>query len=112
MPWPRSAPSSPERVRERTAELDRANAELGRTARAKDEFLAAMSHELRTPLTSILGLSETMGDGLLGALSAQQTKAACTIHENGAHLLELINDILDMSRVASGRWPCAWTRSR
>ncbi len=92
-----------ERVRERTAELDRANAELGRTARAKDEFLAAMSHELRTPLTSILGLSETMGDGLLGALSPQQTKAASTIHENGAHLLELINDILDMSRVASGR---------
>ena len=92
-----------ERVRERTAELDRANAELGRTARAKDEFLAAMSHELRTPLTSILGLSETMGDGLLGALSPQQAKAAFTIHENGAHLLELINDILDMSRVASGR---------
>jgi PAS domain S-box-containing protein len=92
-----------ERVRERTAELDRANVELGRTARAKDEFLAAMSHELRTPLTSILGLSETMGDGLLGALSPQQAKAAFTIHENGAHLLELINDILDMSRVASGR---------
>ena len=92
-----------ERVRERTTELDLANAELGRTARAKDEFLAAMSHELRTPLTSILGLSETMGDGLLGALSPQQAKAAFTIHENGAHLLELINDILDMSRVASGR---------
>ena len=92
-----------ERVQERTAELDRANVELGRTARAKDEFLAAMSHELRTPLTSILGLSETMGDGLLGALSPQQAKAAFTIHENGAHLLELINDILDMSRVASGR---------
>ncbi|MFZ1537805.1 MAG: ATP-binding protein [Chromatiaceae bacterium] len=92
-----------ERVRERTAELDRANAELGRTARAKDEFLAAMSHELRTPLTSILGLSETMGDGLLGTLSPQQAKAAFSIHENGAHLLELINDILDMSRVASGR---------
>ena len=92
-----------ERVQERTAELDRANAELGRTARAKDEFLAAMSHELRTPLTSILGLSETMGDGLLGGLSPQQAKAAFTIHENGAHLLELINDILDMSRVASGR---------
>ena len=92
-----------ERVRERTTELDRANAELGRTARAKDEFLAAMSHELRTPLTSILGLSETMGDGLLGGLSPQQAKAAFTIHENGAHLLELINDILDMSRVASGR---------
>lgn len=92
-----------ERVQERTAELDLANAELARTARAKDEFLAAMSHELRTPLTSILGLSETMGDGLLGTLSPQQAKATFSIHENGAHLLELINDILDMSRVASGR---------
>jgi PAS domain S-box-containing protein len=97
-----------ERVRERTAELDRANAELGRTAQAKDEFLAAMSHELRTPLTSILGLSETMEDGLLGQLSEQQTKAARTIHENGSHLLELINDILDMSRVASGRMSLRW----
>jgi len=97
-----------ERVRERTAELDRANAELARTARAKDEFLAAMSHELRTPLTSILGLSETMEDGLLGTLTRQQAKAAHTINENGAHLLELINDILDMSRVASGRMTLRW----
>ncbi len=92
-----------ERVRERTAELDRANEELARTAQAKDEFLAAMSHELRTPLTSILGLSETMEDGLLGRLTEQQAKAAHTIHENGTHLLELINEVLDMSRVASGR---------
>jgi len=97
-----------ERVRERTAELDRANAELARNARAKDEFLAAMSHELRTPLTSILGLSETMADGMLGTLSPHQAKAALTIHENGTHLLELINDILDMSRVASGRMTLRW----
>lgn len=97
-----------ERVRDRTAELDRANEELARTAQAKDEFLAAMSHELRTPLTSILGLSETMEDGLLGQLSDQQTRAAHTIHENGTHLLELINEILDMSRVASGRVKLHW----
>jgi PAS domain S-box-containing protein len=97
-----------QRVRERTAELDRANAELARTAQAKDEFLAAMSHELRTPLTSILGLSETMEDGLLGELSDQQARAVHTIHENGSHLLELINDILDMSRVASGRMNLIW----
>ncbi|WP_295389326.1 response regulator [uncultured Thiodictyon sp.] len=97
-----------ERVRRRTLALDRANAQLARTAQAKDEFLAAMSHELRTPLTSILGLSETMGDGLLGALSPQQDKAVHTIHENGAHLLELINDILDMSRVASGQMQLCW----
>ena len=97
-----------ERVRRRTLDLDRANAELARTAQAKDEFFAAMSHELRTPLTAILGLSETMGDGLLGPLSKQQDKAIHTIHENGSHLLELINDILDISRVASGQLPLQW----
>jgi len=97
-----------EGIRRRTLDLDRANTELARTARAKDEFLAAMSHELRTPLTSILGLSETMGDGLLGALSTQQDRAMHIIHENGAHLLELINDILDMSRVASGQMQLSW----
>ena len=67
-----------------------------------------MSHELRTPLTSILGLSETMGDGLLGPLNTQQDKAVHIIHENGTHLLELINDILDMSRVASGQMQLRW----
>jgi PAS domain S-box-containing protein len=97
-----------ERVRERTAELDQANEELARAAQAKDEFLAAMSHELRTPLTSILGLSETMEDGLLGPLTERQTKATSTIYENGAHLLELINEVLDMSRVASGRIELEW----
>ncbi len=97
-----------ERVRRRTLDLDRANAELARSAQAKDEFLAAMSHELRTPLTSILGLSETMGDGLLGPLSHQQDKAVHMIHENGTHLLELINDILDMTRVASGQMQLRW----
>ena len=97
-----------ERVRRRTLALDRANAEMARMAQAKDEFLAAMSHELRTPLTAILGLSETMGDGLLGPLSTQQDRAVHIMHENGAHLLELINDILDMSRVASGQMALHW----
>ena len=97
-----------ERVRCRTLELDRANAELARTAQAKDAFLAAMSHELRTPLTAILGLSETMSDGMLGALTTQQERAVDIMHENGTHLLELINDILDMSRVASGQMQLHW----
>jgi signal transduction histidine kinase/CheY-like chemotaxis protein len=97
-----------ERVAERTAELDLANAELARIARAKDEFLAAMSHELRTPLTSILGLSETLEDGLLGKLSDRQAKAAHTIHDNGAHLLALINDILDLAKVESGKMEMSW----
>ena len=97
-----------QRVQARTADLDRANAELARSSRAKDEFLAAMSHELRTPLTSILGLSETLEDQMLGELSTPQTRAAHTIHENGVHLLALINDVLDMSRVASGRMKLHW----
>jgi PAS domain S-box-containing protein len=97
-----------DRVAERTAELDLANADLARIARAKDEFLAAMSHELRTPLTSILGLSETLEDGLLGALSERQAKAARTIRENGTHLLALINDILDLAKVESGKMEIVW----
>lgn len=96
------------RVEARTAELASANAELARSSRAKDEFLAAMSHELRTPLTSILGLSETLEDQLLGELNVHQTRATHTIHENGVHLLALINDVLDMSRVASGRMKLTW----
>ena len=97
-----------DRVAERTAELALANAELARIARAKDEFLAAMSHELRTPLTSILGLAETLEDGLLGSLSDRQAKAARTIRENGNHLLALINDILDLAKVESGKMDLVW----
>lgn len=67
-----------------------------------------MSHELRTPLTSILGLSETLGEGLMGPLGSIQKRALRTIHDNGQHLLELINDILDMSRVASGHMSLRW----
>jgi PAS domain S-box-containing protein len=96
-----------ERVRERTAELDLANAELERIAQAKDEFLAAMSHELRTPLTSILGLAETLGEGVLGSLTDAQKKAARTICTSGTHLLALINDILDVAKIAAGQMSLA-----
>ncbi len=99
-----------ERVRERTAELDLANAELARTARAKDEFLASMSHELRTPLTTVLGIAETLEDGLLGPLNEQQARAAKTIQESGHHLLSLINDILDVAKVESGKMQLVWDR--
>jgi PAS domain S-box-containing protein len=99
-----------DRVRERTMELDLANAELARTARAKDEFLAAMSHELRTPLTTVLGIAETLEDGLLGPLNEQQVRAAKTIQESGHHLLSLINDILDVAKVDSGKMQLMWDR--
>ena len=99
-----------ERVRERTAELDLANAELARTARAKDEFLASMSHELRTPLTTVLGIAETLEDRLLGPINEQQARAAKTIQESGHHLLSLINDILDVAKVESGKMQLVWDK--
>lgn len=91
------------RVQERTAELQRLNAELQKSSRAKDEFLANMSHELRTPLSSILGMSEMLGEGLHGPLNERQSKYIHIIQESGRHLLDLINDILDLSKIESGQ---------
>ena len=83
--------------------LRQANVTLERAMRVKDEFLATMSHELRTPLTGILGLSESLQMGILGALNARQMKAAKNIEESGRHLLELINDVLDLSKIEADR---------
>ena len=91
------------RVAERTAELSVANAELGKVARAKDEFLASMSHELRTPLNAILGLSEALQEQTYGPLTERQLKSLRTIEESGRHLLALINDILDLSKIEAGK---------
>lgn len=91
------------RVEERTMELSVANAELGRTARLKDEFLANMSHELRTPLNAILGLSETLLERISGPLTERQARSVQLIEESGHHLLALINDILDLSKIEAGK---------
>jgi PAS domain S-box-containing protein len=85
------------RVVERTTELERAN-------RAKDEFLANMSHELRTPLNSILGLSETLLEQRSGSLNDRQQKSLEIIESGGRHLLSLINDILDLSKIEAGKF--------
>ena len=85
-----------QRVQERTAELVQAS-------RAKDEFLASMSHELRTPLNGILGLSESLQEGTYGSLQPGQIEKLILIAENGRHLLELINDILDLSKMEAGK---------
>lgn len=90
------------RVADRTAELNRTNAELERANRAKDEFLANMSHELRTPLNSILGLSESLLEHRRDPLSDYQKNSLQIIESSGRHLLELINDILDLSKIEAG----------
>ncbi len=92
------------RVTERTAELNRANVELEHANRTKDEFLANMSHELRTPLTSILGLSESLLEQQRDPLSGYQERSIQVIELSGRHLLELINDILDLSKIEAGKF--------
>lgn len=92
-----------QRVAERTADLSRANAELARVNRLKDEFLASMSHELRTPLNVILGMSEVLRTNTYGPLNPDQLSALDYVAESGYHLLDLINDILDFSKIEAGK---------
>lgn len=89
---------------ERTAEqaLRQLNESLGEASRAKSDFLANMSHELRTPLNAIIGFSEMLKDGVLGELDAKQRGFVDDIFTAGTHLLSLINDILDLSKVEAG----------
>lgn len=85
-------------------ERKRSEEETVRMVRMKDEFLANMSHELRTPLNAVLGLTEILRDGFLGALNSKQADAVETIHTSGDHLLALINDILDLSKIEAGQF--------
>lgn len=85
------------------AELSRANVELDQASKHKDEFFANMSHELRTPLNAILGLSELLTEQLTGPLTPRQLKSVATIKTSGEHLLSLINDILDLSKIEAGK---------
>ena len=90
------------RVQARTTELASANLALEKAARAKDEFLAAMSHELRTPLTGILGLSQALEIQLKPTLNEKQLTMLQTLQKSGQRLHELINDVLDYSRLQAG----------
>jgi len=83
------------KVAEKTAELEAAN-------RHKSEFLANMSHELRTPLNAIIGFSEVLKERMFGDLNPKQLEYAADIYGSGQHLLSLINDILDLSKVEAG----------
>jgi signal transduction histidine kinase len=85
-----------QKVAEKTAELERAN-------RHKSEFLANMSHELRTPLNAVIGFSEALKAEYFGALNQKQKEYVKDINESGQHLLSLINDILDLSKIEAGK---------
>ncbi len=91
------------RIEESTAELRAANAELSKANQLKDEFLANMSHELRTPLNAILGMSESLQEHIFGQLNEKELNAIHIIEESGRHLLTLINDILDLSKIGAGK---------
>jgi len=88
---------------EQTARLGAVNAELHRANQHKSEFLANMSHELRTPLNSILGFSQLLLEGDGGVLSGDQRQDVDIIAQNGHHLLSLINDLLDISKLEAGK---------
>ena len=91
------------------ANLRQANQTLERATRLKDEFLANMSHELRTPLNAILGMSEGLQEQVFGPLNERQLQALNTIETSGTHLLELINDILDLSKIEAGHMELSLT---
>ena len=84
-------------------ELRRANEELTHLDELKSDFMATMSHELRTPLTSIIGYSDMMMSGMAGELNEKQTAFIDSILQSGETLLNLINDILDLTKIESGR---------
>ncbi len=99
------------RVAKRTAELEVAMTQAQAADRLKSAFLATMSHELRTPLNSIIGFTGILLQGLAGPLNDEQTKQLTMVRDSSRHLLALINDILDLSKIEAGqlevvRKPC------
>jgi signal transduction histidine kinase/CheY-like chemotaxis protein len=92
-----------DKIYQTNADLAASNHELLRATRLKDEFLATMSHELRTPLNAILGMSEALQEEVFGSLNERQIKSLRTIKRSGKHLLSLINDILDVSKIEAGK---------
>lgn len=91
------------KVAERTAELAVAKERAEAADRLKSAFLAAMSHELRTPLNSIIGFTGIMLQGLVGPLNKEQTKQLGMVRDSSNHLLSLINDVLDISKIEAGQ---------
>ena len=84
-------------------ELEKKTHELEVASQHKSEFLASMSHELRTPLNAVIGFSDVLLDRMFGDLNERQDEYVRDIRNSGRHLLDLINEILDLSRVEAGR---------
>jgi len=99
----RHATELEQKVRARTKELQVTNARLEDASRHKSEFLANMSHEIRTPLNAVIGFSELLREQRVGPLSERQTRYVSNIWQSGKHLLQVINDILDLSKVEAGK---------
>ena len=93
--------------RDAAAELGRLNQQLAQTSKEKSDFLANMSHELRTPMNAILGFTEMVLDGLYGDVPTELKEPLADIQVNGRHLLRLINDVLDLSKIEAGRMELA-----
>ena len=92
-----------DRLRKQNLELEDQNRRIEAASRMKSEFLANMSHELRSPLNGIIGFTELLYDGKVGAIEARPRELLGRIHKSSKHLLELINGILDLSKVEAGR---------
>jgi signal transduction histidine kinase len=96
-----------EQLQQRSQDVEAKNAQLAQASQMKSKFLAAMSHELRTPLNAIIGFSEVLDARMFGQLNEKQAEYVKDIHESGRHLLSLINDILDLSKIEAGRMELA-----
>ena len=92
-----------EDLNQKTAELEQANAKLKEVDRLKSMFIASMSHELRTPLNSIIGFSSIMLNEWTGPLNAEQKENLTAVLRSGKHLLSLINDVIDVSKIEAGK---------
>lgn len=99
-----------QRVEERTLQLTEANSRLTEANAAKAQFLATMSHELRTPLNAIIGFSGVMLKGIDGPLNEAQRDSVQTVNQSGKHLLLLINEILDLSKIEAGKMELQYER--
>ena len=90
-------------IQEKSGQLEVANRELAAASRHKSEFLANMSHELRTPLNAVIGFSDVLEQRLFGELNERQSDYVRDIASSGRHLLDVVNEILDLSKVEAGR---------